>query len=101
MQLHLQRRPNLAQTLNIAKTNEEPPTDDTPQQSDSGTSEDESGDETIETLVAGRERRRTAGKRYDRETLLEEAADEGDPDEVTLLFADNEDEEDEEFKSSD
>ncbi|EXJ90926.1 hypothetical protein A1O1_04032 [Capronia coronata CBS 617.96] len=82
-------------------------TDDTPKVSDtdtgSGSSEDESETEQVETLVAGRERRKTAGNRYDRDMLLDEAAaavDE-DADEVTLLFADNEEEEDEEFKSSD
>jgi vacuolar protein sorting-associated protein 72 len=76
-------------------------TEDTPQLSDSDTSDDESDQEPIESLVAGRERRKTAGNRYDRETILEEAPQEEDPDEVALLFADNEDEEDEEFKSDD
>lgn len=76
-------------------------TEDTPQLSDSDTSDDVSDQEPIESLVAGRERRKTAGNRYDRETILEEAPDEEDPDEVALLFADNEDEEDEEFKSDD
>ncbi|EHY60098.1 hypothetical protein HRR83_006458 [Exophiala dermatitidis] len=80
--------------------------DDTPvlshTDSDSDGSEDESSDEpVVETLIAGRERRKTAGNRYDRDLLLEEAAaaaDE-DADEVTLLFADADDEEDDEFKS--
>ncbi|KAL2414914.1 hypothetical protein ABEF95_000941 [Exophiala dermatitidis] len=79
--------------------------DDTPvlshTDSDSNGSEDESSDEPVETLIAGRERRKTAGNRYDRDLLLEEAAaaaDE-DADEVTLLFADADDEEDDEFKS--
>ncbi|KAL2428520.1 hypothetical protein ABEF91_008768 [Exophiala dermatitidis] len=79
--------------------------DDTPvlshTDSDSEGSEDESSDEPVETLIAGRERRKTAGNRYDRDLLLEEAAaaaDE-DADEVTLLFADADDEEDDEFKS--
>lgn len=74
-------------------------TEDTPQLSDTDSSEDESDQEPVESLVAGRERRKTAGNRYDRETILEEAPEEEDPDEVALLFADNEDEEDEEFKS--
>ncbi|KEF52172.1 uncharacterized protein A1O9_11799 [Exophiala aquamarina CBS 119918] len=74
-------------------------TEDTPQLSDSDSSEDESDRELIESLVAGRERRKTAGNRYDRETILEEAPAEEDPDEVALLFADNEEGEDEEFKS--
>lgn len=77
------------------------PTDDTPQLSDTDTSEDESAVEQVETLVAGRERRKTAGNRYDRDMVLEEAApDAQEPDEVTLLFQDDEEEEDEEFKSS-
>ncbi|KAK5050586.1 hypothetical protein LTR84_003868 [Exophiala bonariae] len=76
-------------------------TQDTPQLSDSDSSENESDEEPIESLVAGRERRKTAGNRYDRETILEEAPAEDDPDEVALLFADNEDEVDEEFKSDD
>ncbi|EXJ93060.1 hypothetical protein A1O3_01616 [Capronia epimyces CBS 606.96] len=68
---------------------------------DTDSSEDESEEEQVETLVAGRERRKTAGNRYDRDMVLEEvAAVDEDADEVTLLFADNEDEEDEEFKSS-
>ncbi|KAG9789420.1 hypothetical protein ABEF93_001102 [Exophiala dermatitidis] len=69
--------------------------------SDTDGSEDDSSDEPVETLIAGRERRKTAGNRYDRDLLLEEAeaaADE-DADEVTLLFADADDEEDDEFKS--
>lgn len=73
--------------------------ENTPQLSDTDTSEDETEQEQIETLVAGRERRKTAGNRYDRDMILEEAGDEDEPDEVTLLFADNEEEEDEEFKS--
>ena len=74
--------------------------DDTPRNTDDSASEDESDSEPVETLIAGRERRKTAGNRYDRDMILEEIADEEDADEVTLLFADNEDEEDEEFKSS-
>lgn len=74
-------------------------TQDTPQLSDSDSSDDASDEAPVESLVAGRERRKTAGNRYDRETILEEAPAEDDPDEVALLFADNEDEEDEEFKS--
>ncbi|KIX03782.1 uncharacterized protein Z518_07335 [Rhinocladiella mackenziei CBS 650.93] len=77
------------------------PTDDTSQLSGIDTGEDESDEDPVETLVAGRERRKTAGNRYDRGMVLEEAAADEDPDEVTLLFADNEEEEDEEFKSSD
>ncbi|KAK5217322.1 hypothetical protein LTR72_009889 [Exophiala xenobiotica] len=74
---------------------------DTPQLSDTDTSEDETEQQQIETLVAGRERRKTAGNRYDRDMILEETGDEDEPDEVTLLFADIEEEEDEEFKSGD
>ena len=64
---------------------------------------DSSGDESeqsnpIESLVTGRERRKTAGNRYDRDMVLE-AADEEAEDEVALLFAAQENEEDEEFKS--
>lgn len=77
------------------------PIDDTPQISDSDSSEDESDNAPVESLIAGRERRKTAGNRYDRDMILEEAAAEDEPDEVTLLFADNEEDEDEEFKSSD
>jgi len=81
---------------------EQEQTEDIPQLSDSDSSEDESNQaEQVESLVAGRERRKTAGNRYDRETILEEAPEDDDPDEVALLFADNEDEEDEEFKSDD
>ena len=54
--------------------------------------------EAVELLVTGRERRKTAGNRYDRETVLEDAASE-EEDEVALLFAAAENEEDEEFKS--
>lgn len=75
-------------------------TDDTPQLSDTDTSNDETDEEQIESLIAGRERRKTAGNRYDKDMVLEEAEVEGELDEVTLLFADNE-EEDEEFRSSD
>lgn len=74
------------------------PMDDAPQLSDTASSEDGSQDVPIESLVSGRERRKTAGNRYDRGTVLEEAENAEDQDEVTLLFADNE-EEDEEFKS--
>ena len=66
----------------------------------SGSSDNESDDsQTVELLVTGRERRKTAGNRYDREQILEEAAEEEEPDEVTLLFAAEEGEEDEEFRS--
>ncbi|OAP61998.1 hypothetical protein AYL99_04201 [Fonsecaea erecta] len=75
--------------------------DDTPQLSATESSEDESADELVETLVAGRERRKTAGNRYDRDKVLEEAKDVDDQDEVTLLFAGDEDEDDEEFRSDD
>lgn len=75
--------------------------DETPQLSDSASSEDDSEQEQVETLIAGRERRKTAGNRYDRDLIAEEVAVEDDPDEVALLFAGDEEEEDEEFKSSD
>ncbi|EXJ76344.1 uncharacterized protein A1O5_00852 [Cladophialophora psammophila CBS 110553] len=77
------------------------PMDDTPQLSPTESSEDESDEELVETLVAGRERRKTAGNRYDRDMILEEVANVDEQDEVTLLFADNEEEEDEEFRSGD
>lgn len=74
-----------------------------PSDSDADTSEDEAEKQPVETLVAGRERRKTAGNRYDRDLILEEVAatPDEDADEVTLLFADNEEEEDEEFRTSD
>ncbi|KAL6249237.1 hypothetical protein RBB50_004300 [Rhinocladiella similis] len=75
--------------------------DETSQLSATDSSDDDSEGEQIETLIAGRERRRTAGNRYDRDMVLEEAGDGDDPDEVALLFADNEQEEDDEFKSGD
>ncbi len=72
--------------------------DGSPNGSDS--SDNESGDsQPVESLVIGRERRKTAGNRYDRDLVLEEAAEEEEPDEVTLLFATEEGEEDEEFRS--
>lgn len=72
---------------------------DTPR-SDSDDS-DESEEAEVELLVAGRERRKTAGNRYNRDAVQEEGAEEAaaDEDEVALLFADNQDEVDEEFKS--
>ncbi|ETI19322.1 hypothetical protein G647_09154 [Cladophialophora carrionii CBS 160.54] len=73
--------------------------DDTPQLSDTDASDDESEDAPVESLVAGRERRKTAGNRYDRDMVLEETRDADDPDEVTLLFADDQEEEDDEFRS--
>ncbi|KIW10811.1 hypothetical protein PV08_10110 [Exophiala spinifera] len=75
--------------------------DETSQISATDSSDDDSEEEQIETLVAGRERRRTAGNRYDRDMVLEEAGDGEDADEVALLFADNEQEEDDEFNSGD
>ncbi|KIW29912.1 uncharacterized protein PV07_05697 [Cladophialophora immunda] len=75
--------------------------DDTPQLSATESSEDELDEELVETLIAGRERRKTAGNRYDRDMILEEVANVDDQDEVTLLFADNEEGEDEEFRSGD
>jgi vacuolar protein sorting-associated protein 72 len=74
--------------------------DDTPQLSDTDSSDAESESAPVESLVAGRERRKTAGNRYDRDMVLEEAGDAEDPDEVTLLFADDQDEEDDEFRSN-
>ncbi|KIV95431.1 hypothetical protein PV10_03089 [Exophiala mesophila] len=80
-------------------SDEDPPAD-TPQLSDSELSQDESDEEPIESLVAGRERRKTAGNRYDRDLVLEESQlDEEEPDEVTLLFAEDGEEEDDEFRS--
>ncbi|KIW62952.1 hypothetical protein PV04_09837 [Phialophora macrospora] len=74
--------------------------DDTPQLSDTDSSDAESEPAPVESLVAGRERRKTAGNRYDRDMVLEEAGDADEPDEVTLLFADDQDEEDDEFRSN-
>ncbi|RMZ87833.1 hypothetical protein DV736_g4939, partial [Chaetothyriales sp. CBS 134916] len=65
----------------------------------SDSSEDESDLESVELLVTGRERRKTAGNRYNRDMVLEEVGDQDDPDEVALLFASGQDEEDDEFKS--
>ncbi|KAI4125808.1 MAG: hypothetical protein LQ347_005226 [Umbilicaria vellea] len=63
--------------------------------SDSGSTDNESADETaVETLVAGRERRATAGNR-----LLSLLEREGD-DELELLFAEDEEEEDVEFEGA-
>lgn len=71
--------------------------DEVPNASDSADNESDNS-EAVELLVAGRERRKTAGNRYDRDTVLEDAKEE-EPDEVTLLFAADEEEEDEEFRS--
>ncbi|KPI45518.1 uncharacterized protein AB675_871 [Cyphellophora attinorum] len=60
---------------------------------------DSSDDEGVELLVTGRERRKTAGNRYQRELVQEEAENADEEDEVALLFAGEEDEVDEEFKS--
>ncbi|RMD43431.1 hypothetical protein DV735_g1783, partial [Chaetothyriales sp. CBS 134920] len=70
----------------------------------SGSSEDESDTESVELLVTGRERRKTAGNRYNRDLILQEAGnqaadDDDEDDEVALLFAGGLDEEDDEFKS--
>jgi vacuolar protein sorting-associated protein 72 len=77
--------------------------DDAPQLSDTDASDNELDGEPIESLVAGRERRKTAGNRYDKAALLEEAAEAvgvQEEDDVALLFADDEEEgEDEEFRS--
>jgi vacuolar protein sorting-associated protein 72 len=62
------------------------------------TSDDESDAESVELLVTGRERRKTAGNRYDRDTVVEEVAD-AEEDEVALLFAEQDGEDDEEFRS--
>lgn len=72
--------------------------DDDSNGSESSDNESE-GSQPVELLVTGRERRKTAGNRYDRDQILEEAAEEEEPDEVTLLFAAEEGEEDEEFRS--
>lgn len=72
---------------------------DTPQLSDSDSSQDDSEQDPIESLVAGRERRKTAGNRYDRDLVLEESQVEDEPDEVTLLFAEDGEQEDDEFRS--
>jgi vacuolar protein sorting-associated protein 72 len=66
----------------------------------SGSSDAESDEsEQVELLVQGRERRKTAGNRYDRDMVVEEAENDEEPDEVALLFAAEENEEDEEFRS--
>ncbi|EXJ53878.1 hypothetical protein A1O7_09214 [Cladophialophora yegresii CBS 114405] len=78
---------------------DEEPMEDTSQLSDTDASDDEPQDVPVESLVAGRERRKTAGNRYDRDMVLEEAGNADDPDEVTLLFADDHEEEDDEFRS--
>lgn len=68
--------------------------------SQTGSSDAESDESAqVELLVTGRERRKTAGNRYDRDMVLEEGDNEEDPDEVALLFAAEENEEDEEFRS--
>ncbi|RMZ74944.1 hypothetical protein DV737_g5592, partial [Chaetothyriales sp. CBS 132003] len=73
---------------------------DSPSMAPSDSSEDESDAESVELLVRGRERRKTAGNRYNRDMVLEEVGDQDDPDEVTLLFAGEQDEDDDdEFKS--
>jgi len=74
--------------------------DVTPEEHDDTSSADDSSDSepAVESLIAGRERRRTAGNRYDREAVIEEVVEPEDEDEVNLLFAEQEDEEeDEEF----
>ncbi|ETN39760.1 uncharacterized protein HMPREF1541_05986 [Cyphellophora europaea CBS 101466] len=68
---------------------------------DSVSSDDDSEDEQVELLITGREKRKTAGNRYNRDAALEEADEGQDEDEVALLFADQEGLEDEEFKSDD
>ena len=63
---------------------------------DTTSSDDEKGDEIpVESLVAGRSKRLTAGNRLS--SLLEKEAD----DELELLFAENEEEEDVEFEGED
>ena len=66
---------------------------------ESGSSSDNDSDssEEVVPLVAGREKRATAGNRMN--TLLEAAAEEED--EVTLLFAEDEEDEDVEFEGDD
>ncbi|RMZ75633.1 hypothetical protein DV738_g5391, partial [Chaetothyriales sp. CBS 135597] len=62
----------------------------------SDSSEDESDAESVELLVTGRERRKTAGNRYNRDLILQEVGnqeEEDDDDEVALLFAGGLDEE--------
>ena len=62
----------------------------------SSSSEDESGDDApVESLVAGRNKRATAGNRLS--SLLEKEGD----DELELLFAEDEEEEDVEFEGDD
>lgn len=68
-------------------------------QTASSSSDDESDEEQVELLVTGRERRKTAGNRYNRDAAQEEAPEGADEDEVALLFADQDGLEDEEFKS--
>ncbi|MCJ1434965.1 hypothetical protein MMC27_004335 [Xylographa pallens] len=65
-------------------------------EADTSSSEDEKDDEIpVESLVAGRSKRVTAGNRLS--SLLEKEAD----DELELLFAENEEEEDVEFEGED
>lgn len=75
--------------------NEEPHEASSNSDNESGSTDDESEDGlAVETLVAGRERRATAGNRLS--SLLEKEAD----DELELLFAEDEEEEDVEFEGA-
>jgi vacuolar protein sorting-associated protein 72 len=79
--------------------NEDVGTDDVATPATDSTTSDEGSDaESVELLVTGRERRKTAGNRYDRDTVVEEVAD-AEEDEVALLFAEQDGEDDEEFRS--
>ena len=74
---------------------EEPREASSESDNESGSTDDESEDEAaVETLVAGRERRATAGNRLS--SLLEREGD----DELELLFAEDEEEEDVEFEGA-
>ena len=74
---------------------EEPREASSDSENEAGTTDDESENElAVETLVAGRERRETAGNRLS--SLLEKEVD----DELELLFAEDEEEEDVEFEGA-
>ena len=72
---------------------------DAPSPTSDDSSDDSSDAERVELLVSGRERRKTAGNRYNRDMVLQEVGNEDDPDEVALLFAEGQEGEDEEFRS--
>jgi vacuolar protein sorting-associated protein 72 len=74
---------------------DEEPLVEEPNSSNSDSTDDSDESEPVETLIAGRDRRATAGNRM--ANLIERE----DDDEVALLFAQEDDEEDVEFEGSD